>query len=97
MSHGENESYISPTSSNSVDKCPVETTWRKQDYNSYACIDMLYSNNCAMLYSVSCDWFLFFQCNRLLRWCPAPDCGHAVKVQYFDTKPVTCKCGHTFW
>lgn len=38
----------------------------------------------------------FVECNRLLRWCPAPDCGHAVKVQYFDTKPVTCKCGHTF-
>ncbi|KAK3604434.1 hypothetical protein CHS0354_013834 [Potamilus streckersoni] len=38
----------------------------------------------------------FVECNRLLRWCPAPDCGHAVKVAHYDTKPVTCKCGHTF-
>ncbi|KAJ8305008.1 hypothetical protein KUTeg_018591 [Tegillarca granosa] len=29
-------------------------------------------------------------------WCPAPDCGHAVKVAYYDNKPVTCVCGHTF-
>ncbi|XP_076443891.1 E3 ubiquitin-protein ligase arih1-like [Babylonia areolata] len=38
----------------------------------------------------------FVECNRLLRWCPAPDCGHAVKVNYYDAKPVTCVCGHTF-
>lgn len=38
----------------------------------------------------------FVECNRLLRWCPAPDCGHAVKVAHYDTKPVTCLCGHTF-
>ncbi|KAL5003908.1 hypothetical protein ScPMuIL_017364 [Solemya velum] len=38
----------------------------------------------------------FVECNRLLRWCPAPDCGHAVKVAYHDNKPVTCVCGHTF-
>ena len=23
----------------------------------------------------------FVQCNRLLRWCPSPDCSNAVKVQ----------------
>ncbi|XP_067665164.1 E3 ubiquitin-protein ligase arih1-like [Haliotis asinina] len=38
----------------------------------------------------------FVECNRLLRWCPAPDCGHVVKVGYFDNKPVTCICSHTF-
>jgi len=38
----------------------------------------------------------FVGCNRLLRWCPMPDCGHAVKVQYHDSKPVTCACGHIF-
>ena len=32
-----------------------------------------------------------------MRWCPAPDCGHAVKVQYYDSQPVTCDCGQTFW
>lgn len=38
----------------------------------------------------------FVECNRLLRWCPAPDCGHVIKVQHFDCKPVQCACGHTF-
>lgn len=38
-----------------------------------------------------------FQCNRLLKWCPAPDCHHVVKVQYPDAKPVRCKCGRQFW
>lgn len=38
----------------------------------------------------------FVECNKLLRWCPAPDCGHVVKVQHFDVKPVQCACGHTF-
>ncbi|GFO21343.1 E3 ubiquitin-protein ligase arih1 [Plakobranchus ocellatus] len=38
----------------------------------------------------------FVECNRLLRWCPAPDCGHAIKVAHHDAKPVTCHCGHTF-
>jgi ariadne-1 len=36
------------------------------------------------------------QCNRLLRWCPSPDCNNAIKVQYVESKPVTCKCNHTF-
>lgn len=38
----------------------------------------------------------FVECNRLLRWCPSPDCNYAIKVLYVDTRPVTCKCGHTF-
>lgn len=38
----------------------------------------------------------FVECNRLLRWCPSPDCGHAIKVQFFDCKPVTCTCKHVF-
>lgn len=37
------------------------------------------------------------KCNRLLKWCPAPDCHHVVKVQYPDAKPVRCKCGRQFW
>ncbi|KAI4880848.1 hypothetical protein NFI96_010995 [Prochilodus magdalenae] len=39
---------------------------------------------------------LKLHCNRLLKWCPAPDCHHVVKVQYPDAKPVRCKCGRQF-
>lgn len=38
----------------------------------------------------------FVECNRLLRWCPSADCKNAVKVQYVDSKPVKCRCGHIF-
>jgi len=38
----------------------------------------------------------FVQCNKLLRWCPSPDCNNAVKVQHVEAKPVKCRCGHTF-
>lgn len=38
----------------------------------------------------------FVESNQLLHWCPSADCGHAIKVQFFDAKPVTCVCGHTF-
>lgn len=38
----------------------------------------------------------FVDCNRHIRWCPQPDCGHVVKVRYCETQPVTCRCGHTF-
>lgn len=38
----------------------------------------------------------FVESNRLLRWCPKPDCDHVVKVAYCDAKPVTCACSHTF-
>lgn len=39
---------------------------------------------------------MLFQCNRLLRWCPSPDCNNAIKVQYVEPHHVTCKCNHTF-
>ncbi|VVC98096.1 unnamed protein product [Leptidea sinapis] len=35
-------------------------------------------------------------CNRLLRWCPSPDCSNAIKVAYVEAAPVTCRCTHTF-
>ncbi|XP_065316151.1 E3 ubiquitin-protein ligase ARIH1-like isoform X2 [Gordionus sp. m RMFG-2023] len=38
----------------------------------------------------------FVECNRLMRWCPSPDCQFAMKVQYVDTRPVKCICGHVF-
>jgi len=38
----------------------------------------------------------FVDCNHLMRWCPAADCIYAVKVSYPDSKPVECKCGHSF-
>jgi len=38
----------------------------------------------------------FVQCNRLLKWCPAPDCSHAVKVNHVEAKPSRCRCGHLF-
>ena len=38
----------------------------------------------------------FVQCNRLLRWCPGPDCHNAVKVQHVEARPVKCRCGHLF-
>ncbi|XP_014285126.1 E3 ubiquitin-protein ligase ariadne-1 isoform X1 [Halyomorpha halys] len=38
----------------------------------------------------------FVECNRLLRWCPSPDCNNAIKVSYVEARPVVCKCLHTF-
>ncbi|KAK5637838.1 hypothetical protein RI129_000170 [Pyrocoelia pectoralis] len=38
----------------------------------------------------------FVECNRLLRWCPSPDCSYAIKVSYVDARPVACRCGHIF-
>ncbi|XP_002158303.2 E3 ubiquitin-protein ligase arih1 isoform X1 [Hydra vulgaris] len=38
----------------------------------------------------------FVQSNRLMKWCPAPDCTNAIKALYNDAKPVTCLCGYTF-
>ena len=35
-------------------------------------------------------------CNRLMRWCPAPDCGNAVRVGSAAMQPVRCGCGHAF-
>ena len=31
------------------------------------------------------------QCNRLLKWCPAPDCSNAVKVSHVEAKPSRCR------
>lgn len=38
----------------------------------------------------------FVECNRLMRWCPAPNCKNAIKAQYYDTQPVQCICQHIF-
>ncbi|ESO01657.1 hypothetical protein HELRODRAFT_100509 [Helobdella robusta] len=38
----------------------------------------------------------FVECNRLLRWCTAPNCSFVIKVQHSDARPVRCKCGNVF-
>lgn len=38
----------------------------------------------------------FFQSNRLLKWCPAPDCGRVIKVPHAECRPVKCDCGMLF-
>jgi len=38
----------------------------------------------------------FVQCNRLMRWCPAPNCSNAVRVSHIEARPVKCVCGHLF-
>lgn len=38
----------------------------------------------------------FVECNRLMRWCPAPECNNAIKANYPDARPVSCTCGFTF-
>lgn len=38
----------------------------------------------------------YVECNKQMRWCPKPECGHAVKVQYPEFQPVKCKCGTKF-
>ena len=38
----------------------------------------------------------FVQCNRLNRWCPAPNCSNAVRVSHIEARPVKCICGHSF-
>lgn len=38
----------------------------------------------------------FVENNRLMSWCPGPDCQNAVKANYHDALPVTCYCGYTF-
>ncbi|CAG2114667.1 unnamed protein product [Medioppia subpectinata] len=35
----------------------------------------------------------FVESNRLLRWCPRPDCLHAFSVVSKEAHPVTCVCG----
>ncbi|VDN22973.1 unnamed protein product [Gongylonema pulchrum] len=38
----------------------------------------------------------FVECNGLLRWCPAPDCGRVIKVGHSEARPVQCTCGTVF-
>lgn len=38
----------------------------------------------------------FVASNRFLRWCPAPDCLNAVKVNSMEFFPIECSCGHVF-
>lgn len=34
--------------------------------------------------------------NGLIKWCPAPDCPNAIKVETADAKPTLCHCGCLF-
>lgn len=34
----------------------------------------------------------FVESNRLLRWCPAADCGKAIKVSHCEARVVECSC-----
>lgn len=38
----------------------------------------------------------YVECNKQMRWCPKPECGHAVKVTYPEFQPVKCICGTIF-
>ena len=38
----------------------------------------------------------FVECNRLMRWCPAPNCSNAIKAHYFAAQPVKCHCSRVF-
>ncbi|KAH9402852.1 E3 ubiquitin-protein ligase arih1 [Tyrophagus putrescentiae] len=38
----------------------------------------------------------FVECNRLVRWCPKPACGHVVKVEHCAFKQVQCVCKAVF-
>jgi len=38
----------------------------------------------------------FVQCNRLMRWCSAPNCSNAVRASHIEPKAVKCGCGHMF-
>ena len=55
-----------------------------------------------MLIEYICEWIelmccLLFQCHRLMRWCPAPDCTYAAKVTHTaEAVSIKCKCGHVF-
>nr|XP_023028452.1 potential E3 ubiquitin-protein ligase ariadne-1-like [Leptinotarsa decemlineata] len=67
------------------------------NYFSIKLNDVLYSiyyNYITLL--TNSDKNFDFQCNRLLRWCPSPDCSNAIKVQHVEALRVTCKCNHTF-
>lgn len=38
----------------------------------------------------------YVECNKQMRWCPKPECGHAVKVIYPEFQPVKCVCDTKF-
>lgn len=38
----------------------------------------------------------YVECNKQMRWCPKPECGHAVKVSYPEFQPVKCVCDTIF-
>lgn len=38
----------------------------------------------------------YVECNKHMRWCPKPECGHAIKVAYPEMQPVRCKCDTVF-
>ncbi|KAL3120266.1 hypothetical protein niasHT_010045 [Heterodera trifolii] len=38
----------------------------------------------------------FVECNTLINWCPAPECGRAVKVPRSEPRKILCKCGCFF-
>ena len=31
-----------------------------------------------------------------MKWCTAPDCNNAIKVNHIEAKPVKCRCSHQF-
>ncbi|CAI4223155.1 unnamed protein product [Auanema sp. JU1783] len=38
----------------------------------------------------------FVESNRLIKWCPGPDCGKAIKVSQAEARPVQCTCNMCF-
>ena len=38
----------------------------------------------------------FVSNNRLMRWCPAPDCPSAILAESLEAKSVQCNCGKSF-
>jgi len=38
----------------------------------------------------------YVECNKMLKWCSAPDCNFVIKVPFLDSRTVTCKCGNSF-
>ena len=38
----------------------------------------------------------FVECNRFVKWCPAPGCSKAVKVTHPNARLVVCDCGNHF-
>ncbi|CAG0919057.1 unnamed protein product [Notodromas monacha] len=38
----------------------------------------------------------FVECNRLLRWCPKPECNYCIKSSTYESQLVKCRCGQMF-